>query len=102
MEYLVDVGNVLLSLVLVGFLTETVIELLKKFVAREKLSEMIIYSVSIILGITLCLALQISIFTSDNPFAYYIGVIICGLVASRGSNYVHNWFDSFPRKESYK
>jgi uncharacterized membrane protein len=98
MAYLTDISVLLMTLVLVGFLTETVVELLKQFVMTSKHSAAFLYLISIAVGLILCFALQVSLFQKENLFAYYVGIVICGLVASRGSNYVHNWLGNLPKK----
>lgn len=98
MENLVDIGTLLVTLVLVGFLTETVVEIAKNYLMRSKSSQVYINVVSLVTAMVLCFALQVSLFESTDTVAYYIGVVICGLVASRGSNYVHNFLGEMPQK----
>lgn len=96
MEQLVNIGELLVTLVLVGFLTETVVEILKTFVFKSAKSAAYLFFISLVVGLVLVFALQISLFEQNNQFAYYVGMVICGLVASRGSNYVHNWLGNIP------
>jgi uncharacterized protein YacL len=98
MNFLTDISALILTLVLIGFLTETLVEILKQFVIKQKMSAMFVYTLSIVIGLVLAFALQVSLFTKENAFAYYVGVVICGLVASRGSNYVHNFIGNMPKK----
>lgn len=96
MEQLVNIGELLFTLVLVGFLTETVVEILKTYVFKTSKSASYLFFISLVVGLLLVFALQVSIFEKDNLFAFYVGMVICGLVASRGSNYVHNWLGNIP------
>lgn len=98
MENLVDPSSLVLSLIMIGFITETVIELMKRYVQGYKHADDIIDASSIILSVILCFVLRISIFDETSMMANYIGTIIAGFVASRGSNYIHNWFDTLPKK----
>ena len=98
MENLTDISQLLFSLVLVGFLTEAVVEILKTYLFKGEAAKYT-FLASLIIGLVLCFALQVSLFEPDNVIAYYIGIVICGLVASRGSNYVHNFLDTMPVKE---
>lgn len=97
MENLVDISTLLVSLVLVGFLTETVVEISKNFFGAKS-SKTYITIVSLLTAMILCFALQVSLFESTDAVPYYIGIVICGLVASRGSNYVHNFLGEMPQK----
>lgn len=99
MSQLTNVGELLATLVLIGFLTETVVELLKNYVVKTKHSAVFIYTISIVVGLVLAFALRVSLFEPSQPFAYYVGMVICGLVASRGSNYVHNWLGNLPTRK---
>lgn len=99
MEYLVDLSTLALTIVMVGFLTETLVELFKTYFPKIKEEgSSTIHIISMTVSIILCIALGISLFESTNLFAYWVGTIFCGLIASRGSNYVHNWLDILPRK----
>lgn len=98
MENLTDIGTLLVSLVLVGFLTETAVEIVKNYFFKTKASQHYIFVVSIVVAFALCYALQVSLFEPDNKVAYYIGMALCGLVASRGSNYAHNFLGNVPEK----
>lgn len=98
MEQLTNIGELIFSLVIVGFLTESVVEILKLYFFRSAKSERILFFLSVIVGMILVFALQVSLFDKENVFAFYVGMAICGLVASRGSNYAHNWLDKIPKK----
>jgi Ca2+/H+ antiporter len=98
MNFLVDSASLLPALLVVVFLTEAVVEVVKDFVIQMKMSQLFVNFLSIIIAIVLAFALQVSLFGKDNLFAYYVGIVICGLIASRGANYVHNFLDTLPRK----
>lgn len=98
MNNLVDIGTLVVSLVLVGFLTETAVEIVKTYFFRTKASQNYVFLVSLVVAMVLCFALQVSLFEPTDQVAYYIGIVICGLVASRGSNYVHNFLGNVPQK----
>ncbi len=90
--------DLIFAMLLVSFLTETLVEILKNFFMRLKAPEEAIMLLSLILGVGLCVILQISLFLPSNIGAFWLGCVVCGVVASRGSNYVHNWFDRLPKK----
>lgn len=97
MSYLTNIGELLMTLALVGFLTETTVELLKQFVIEKKWGAKALYALSMAIGVLLCVALNVSLF--EGPIlAKYVGTVICGLVASRGANYVHNFLGNLPKK----
>lgn len=98
MSMLTNIGELLATLVLVGFLTETTVEILKQFVLKTKWEAQALYVLSIVVGILLCVALDVSLF-AGSMLAHYVGIIICGLVASRGANYVHNFLGNLPKKQ---
>jgi uncharacterized protein YacL len=97
-NFLVDSSVLLPALLVIAFLTETIVEILKQFVIRIKMSALFVYFISIVVGLLLAFALHVSLFIKEDLFAYYIGVVICGLVASRGANYVHNFLINLPKK----
>lgn len=101
MDQLVNIGELLGTLILIGFLTETVVEILKTYVFSTTKRAEYLFLVSLIIGFLLVFALQVSLFEPDNVVAYYVGMVICGLVASRGSNYVHNWLGNIPAKRVF-
>lgn len=98
MQYITDVNVLLVNLLFLAFLSETVVEILKNFVIRVKMNETFMYLLSVVVGIVLAIALQVSLFTQGNFFAYCVGIVICGLVASRGANYVHNFVGNLSKK----
>ena len=98
MNNIVDISTLLVSLVLVGFLTETAVEIVKTSFFSAKTHTKYITIVSLVVAFVLCFALQVSLFEPADQVAYYIGIVICGLVASRGSNYVHNFLGNIPQK----
>lgn len=98
MEFMADMSNLVVMLLLVAFLTETFVECLKNFVVQTKMSANTINGVAAIFGILMSFVLKVSLFTESNTAAYYIGIVLCGLVASRGANYVHNFVGNLPTK----
>lgn len=98
MQYITDLPTLLMNLLFIAFLSETIVEILKNFVIRFKMSELFVYLLSVVVGIILAISLQVSLFTSENFFAYCVGIVICGLIGSRGANYVHNFIGNLPKK----
>lgn len=98
MENMVDITTLLFTLVLVGFLAEAVVEIIKDYFFKSKKSAKYLALVSLLTSALLCFSLKVSLFEPDNASAYYIGMVICALVASRGSNYVHNFLGKIPTK----
>ena len=98
MNNMVDIAIIIIPLIFIGFLTETVVEIIKDYFFKEKKGKKTLSLVSLLTALLLCFAMGISLFESEDPVAYYIGMVICGFVASRGSAYVHNFFDRVPTK----
>lgn len=99
MEQFVDIGALLPTMILIGFLTESVVELIKQIFEDQKWPTKHLYIISIVVSLVLCSALQVSLFDQTSPTAYFVGIMICALVASRGSNFVHNWLDTIPTRK---
>lgn len=99
MNFMADMSNLVVMLLLVAFLTETFVECIKNFVIQSKMSANVTNGVAAIFGIVMSFVLKVSLFTESNTAAYYIGIVICGLVASRGANYVHNFVGNLPKKD---
>lgn len=98
MNNMVDITILIIPLVFIGFLTETIVEIIKDYFFKTKKGKKYLSVVSLLTALLLCFAMGVSLFEPDNIVPYYIGMVICGVVASRGSNYVHNFFDRAPVK----
>ena len=98
MENMVDITTLLFTLVFVGFLTEAVVEILKGYFFKSKKSAGYLALVSLLTAAILCFSLKVSLFEPTDAAPYYVGMVICALVASRGSNYVHNFLGKIPLK----
>lgn len=44
-------------------------------------------------GVALAATLDVSVLGTSTPLTHYVGIFLAGLVASRGSNYVHTLAD---------
>lgn len=80
------------ALLTVCILTEAIIQVVKTSSPRE-LSATGINIISMVVGILLCLVMEISIFTGSTAVVY-LGSVLAGLVVSRGSNFVHSTIDA--------
>ena len=98
MEGMVDIATLLFTLVLVGFLTEAVVEILKDYFFKTKKSKKHLALVSLVTSTLLCFSFKVSLFEPDSISSYYIGMVVCAIVASRGSNYVHDFVGKIPTK----
>jgi hypothetical protein len=85
------------ELLLIAFLVESFIQTIKPLYDREKgwnKDTMI----SLIIGIGLCLIVKVNLFTflnlpvliGDPVVSEYIGVVLTGIIASRGANLAHD------------
>ena len=81
------------ELLLVGVITEALVEIIKDVTPR-KLSDNGIKLISLFIGVGLSLMLHISIFTGVPQYVALIGSVICGMIASRGSNVIHSFSDA--------
>lgn len=83
-------------MLLIAFLTETILEFVK--VQFEKyISEKAISLVGTVIGILLAWLMGATLFITSNVGLEILGYVVVGLVGSRGANYVHNWLDKLPR-----
>lgn len=76
------------ALLIICILTEAVVQIVKSALPRE-LSVTGINIIAMVVAILLCLALHVSIFTGET-WIVYIGSVLAGLMASRGSNFTHD------------
>lgn len=85
------------ELLLIAFLVESFIQTIKPIYDREKgwnKDSMI----SLIIGISLCLLVKVNLFTflnlpvliGDPVLSEYIGIVLTGIIASRGANLAHD------------
>jgi hypothetical protein len=79
------------GLVGVAVMTEAVVEIIKTVVPAtltDNGKKILALVVSIILAFTF----NVSLVSTSGP-TYFVGILLAGLVASRGSNYVHSLED---------
>lgn len=79
----------LATLLVVSALTEAVVEMLKSIVPKP-FSESGKRILALLISVFLSLVLKVSLFNITGP-AYYVGVLLAGLIASRGSNFIHEF-----------
>lgn len=82
--------SILVTFLLVAFLTETLTEILKNMVPNGAVKDKATYGLSIMLGIVLAYAFAL------NPFALagvasHVSTVAAGLIASRGANFVNGF-----------
>ena len=85
------------ELLLIAFLVESFIQTIKPIYDREKgwNKDSII---SLIIGIGLCLLVKVNLFTflnlplliGDPVVSEYVGIVLTGIIASRGANLAHD------------
>lgn len=85
-------------MLLIAFLTETIIEFVKTQFDKY-MSDKAINLIGTALGILLAWLMGATLFITSNVGLEIIGYVVVGLVASRGANYVHNWLDKLPRSK---
>lgn len=81
------------ELLIISLFTETIIETVKT-TSPKKLSESGIKAVALFLSIGLALLMHVSIFTGVPQNVILCGSVICGVIASRGSNFIHAFMDA--------
>lgn len=81
------------ELLLLGVLIEAVVQVIKPLMP-QKLSEKGIQLISMALGMAFAIMLNISIFVGLEQSAMLVGSVCVGLIASRGSNFIHDFISS--------
>lgn len=71
----------------VSVLTEAVVEIIKSVVPKQ-MTENAKRIMALIVSIIIALVLNVSILTGG--WTFYVGVILAGMISSRGSNYIHS------------
>ena len=81
-------------LALVAFLVEALIQTIKPIYDKQKGGLNIDKLVSIIVGILVCVAARVDLFAELGLVVEvpYLGFVLTGVIASRGSNFVHDIF----------
>lgn len=74
--------------------TETI-----KTVIPAQLSEQGTKVIALVVNVALAATLDISILGASTPATHYVGMFLAGLVASRGSNYIHTLADMLSYKK---
>lgn len=75
------------SLLGIAVLTEATVEMVKTLVPKP-ITDSAKRVIAMLLAVIFSAVLNVSLFDDGN--AYYIGVILAGMIASRGSNYIHS------------
>lgn len=87
----VDFSLLALQLTVVIFLCESITETVKAVLKdKVKLPANTYFYVALVVGILSAILLKISLFETQNLVIFYVGSILAGALASRGSNYVHD------------
>ncbi|MGN7765374.1 hypothetical protein [Paenibacillus sp. 22594] len=77
--------NVITLMALVAFLSEALTEILKQaFPIQDKQT----YLLSIVIGVILAFVFEVDLFNLTGP-GHYVSIVLCGILASRGSNYIN-------------
>lgn len=77
--------NIFAVMALVAFLSEALTEILKQaFPIRDKMT----YLLSIVVGVILAFVFDADLFNLTGP-GHYVSILLCGILASRGSNYIN-------------
>lgn len=81
--------NEILRLVVLAFVVESVWETLKMAYDKDKISKSAIGALAV--GITVALTVNFDILKvlEFNPVIPYVGVVLSGILISRGGNFVH-------------
>lgn len=74
--------------------TETI-----KTVVPAQLSEAGTKVIAMVVNIGLAATLDVSILGTSTPATHYVGMLLAGLVASRGANYIHTLADMLDYKK---
>lgn len=77
------------ELLLLGVLIEATVQVVKPFL--PKLKDQGVIALSVGLGILLAFVLNVTLFSGVEPYALYVGNVICGMIASRGANFIHDF-----------
>ena len=85
-----------MTLTLLAVLCEAVTEAVKDLLPAEPKPQAK-RAISLAIGVTLAAVLRISLFAGATGAPYVAGVILAGLLCSRGSNYIHDLFDMFSK-----
>lgn len=84
------------TLTLLAVLCEAVTEAIKDLLPVEPKPQAK-RAISLAIGVTLAAVLQISLFAGANGALYVAGIILAGLLCSRGSNYIHDLFGTIAK-----
>jgi len=85
------------QLLLVAFLVESIIQTIKPIYDKEKGWNKDVF-IALIAGVGLCFLLEVDLFKmanlplykNDPVINHYVGIVLTGFIASRGSNLAHD------------
>lgn len=81
------------EMLVIGLLTETIVEVIKNLTPK-RFSDRGLQFISLLVSVSLCLMLNVSVFINVPAAVIIVGSVICGMIASRGSNFVHSTIDA--------
>lgn len=87
-----DLGALAIQLAAVAVVVETLTQVIKTSLKETKVnvSKVATYYLTIVLGIVIAVLFNISLFVTENTVLFYVGTVICGAIASRGGNHIHD------------
>lgn len=91
--------NELLRLVILAFTVEAVWETLKMTYDKDKLNKSTLGALIVGVLVSLTVNFDILIVLGFSPVIPFVGVVLAGIVISRGGNFVHNYIKTVTDKE---
>lgn len=85
--------EMLLQIVVMGFLVEAVWETLKMVWQEGKIQIDRIGALFVGLAIAITINIDIFVAVGLNPIFHFVGIIATGILISRGGNFVHDLFE---------
>lgn len=83
--------NEILRLVVLAFLVEAVWETLKMVYDKNKISISAIGALVVGIVVSLTVNFDVLMVLKFDPVIPYVGVVLSGVLISRGGNFVHEW-----------
>ena len=86
---IVEITELSAALLTVSAVVMVIVEMLKPALAKISNQKEAKYFASVLISIAVTFATGISVFEGDSGAALYLGIILAGLVASLGANFIH-------------
>lgn len=88
---LVSLDVLATQLLTISALTKVIVEMIKVYLPGYAPNSAVKWTWSIVIPVVLCVVTGVGIYEASNTVMLYLGMVGAGLIASLGSNFIHEF-----------